>query len=192
MRDSFVGPFVYPLDFKLNMETLKREYTADRSEPQPIRFFCFGRGVQFLGSVQRPLPSDLPAGGRAAVPARHRPARARHVLAARLRRAHFAHHRPGRRHAELHDRHHHRRHCRLLRRPLRFHRAAHHRGAALHPRAAALDGAFRGAAGDLGSARHLFRHHASSWRCSTGRRSRARCAQSSLRCARRTMSRRRR
>ena len=51
----FVGPFVYPLDFKLNMETLKREYTADRSEPQRIRFFCYGRGVQFLGSLQRPF-----------------------------------------------------------------------------------------------------------------------------------------
>ena len=44
---SFVGPFVYPLDFKLNMDTLKREYTADRSEPQRIRFFCSGEPYNF-------------------------------------------------------------------------------------------------------------------------------------------------
>jgi peptide/nickel transport system permease protein len=44
---SFVGPFVYPLDFKLNMETLKREYTADTSKPQPIRFFCSGESYNF-------------------------------------------------------------------------------------------------------------------------------------------------
>ena len=44
---SLVGPFVYPLEFKLNMETLKREYTADRSEPQRIRFFCYGEEYNF-------------------------------------------------------------------------------------------------------------------------------------------------
>jgi peptide/nickel transport system permease protein len=44
---SFIGPFVYPLEFKLNMETLKREYTADRSEPQRIRFFCYGEEYNF-------------------------------------------------------------------------------------------------------------------------------------------------
>ena len=44
-----VGPFVYPLDFKLNMETLKREYVADTSEPQRIRYFCFGERYNFWG-----------------------------------------------------------------------------------------------------------------------------------------------
>ncbi len=43
----FVGPFVYPLDFKLNMDTLRREYTPDTSEPQPIRFFCSGESYNF-------------------------------------------------------------------------------------------------------------------------------------------------
>ncbi len=43
----FVGPFVYPFDFKLNMDTLKREYVADRSTPQPIRFFCSGEEYNF-------------------------------------------------------------------------------------------------------------------------------------------------
>jgi len=42
-----VGPFVYPLDFKLNMETLKREYAPDTSDPQPIRFFCSGDDYNF-------------------------------------------------------------------------------------------------------------------------------------------------
>jgi len=44
---SLVGPFVYPLGFELNMETLKREYVTDRSEPQRIRFFCFGETYNF-------------------------------------------------------------------------------------------------------------------------------------------------
>jgi peptide/nickel transport system permease protein len=43
----FVGPFVYPFDFKMNMETLKREYTVDRSEPQRVRFFCRGEAYNF-------------------------------------------------------------------------------------------------------------------------------------------------
>jgi peptide/nickel transport system permease protein len=45
----FVGPFVYPLDFELNMETLKREYVTDTSEPQSIRFFCSGGSYSFWG-----------------------------------------------------------------------------------------------------------------------------------------------
>jgi peptide/nickel transport system permease protein len=45
----FVGPFVYPFDYRLDMDTLKREYTPDRSRPQPIRFFCSGEPYQFWG-----------------------------------------------------------------------------------------------------------------------------------------------
>jgi peptide/nickel transport system permease protein len=37
---SFVGPFVYGLSYRLNMDTLKREYEADRNDVQPLRFFC--------------------------------------------------------------------------------------------------------------------------------------------------------
>jgi peptide/nickel transport system permease protein len=44
---SFFGPFVYPFDYALNMETLKREYTPNRSQPQPIRFFCSGGPYKF-------------------------------------------------------------------------------------------------------------------------------------------------
>lgn len=42
-------PFVYPQMFRLNMETLKREYSEDRSRPQSIRFFCRGDGYRFWG-----------------------------------------------------------------------------------------------------------------------------------------------
>ncbi len=44
-----VGPFVYPLTFKLNMETLKRDYVVDRSKPQRIRYFCSGEKYNFWG-----------------------------------------------------------------------------------------------------------------------------------------------
>jgi peptide/nickel transport system permease protein len=61
-KGSFVGPFVYPLDFKLNMDTLKREYTPDRSKPQPIRFFCIGEQYNywklFTGSFHLICPPE--------------------------------------------------------------------------------------------------------------------------------------
>jgi peptide/nickel transport system permease protein len=44
-------PFVYPLSYKLNMQTLKREYTPDLSRPQPIRFFCAGEPYEYLGLI---------------------------------------------------------------------------------------------------------------------------------------------
>jgi len=47
----FVGPFVYPLRYSLNMDTLKREYTADTTRPQPIRFLCLGDEYRFWGLV---------------------------------------------------------------------------------------------------------------------------------------------
>lgn len=48
---EFVGPFVYPLSYKLNFETLKREYTEDRTTTQPIRFFCLGDPYEFWGLI---------------------------------------------------------------------------------------------------------------------------------------------
>ena len=44
-----IGPFVYPLDFKMNMDTLKREYTTNHSKPQRLRFFCSGEKYNFWG-----------------------------------------------------------------------------------------------------------------------------------------------
>ena len=43
----FVGPFVYAYSMHLNMTTLKREYRADPSRIQPLRFFCRGDAYKF-------------------------------------------------------------------------------------------------------------------------------------------------
>ncbi|NDW04616.1 ABC transporter permease [Jiella pacifica] len=46
---SFVGPFVYPLNYTLDMETLRRTYDEDRTQPLPIRFFCKSEPYSFWG-----------------------------------------------------------------------------------------------------------------------------------------------
>ncbi|MEM6490384.1 MAG: ABC transporter permease, partial [Pseudomonadota bacterium] len=38
-----------PLDYRLNRETLKREYEIDRANPAPIRFFCLGAPYEMWG-----------------------------------------------------------------------------------------------------------------------------------------------
>ena len=48
---ALIGPFVYPLQYQLNLETLRREYTDDRSRPQPIRFFCQGDPYKFWSLI---------------------------------------------------------------------------------------------------------------------------------------------
>ncbi|WP_430911612.1 ABC transporter permease [Methylobacterium sp. sgz302541] len=49
-----VGPFVYPYTAQLNMATFRREYVADTSAPQPLRFLCRGDAYLYLGLI----PSD--------------------------------------------------------------------------------------------------------------------------------------
>ena len=93
-----------------------RVYTAEPGKPQPLRFFCRGDTYRFWGLDPGRLPPGLPGRGRAALPARHRPARPRHALAHHLRRAHLADRRADRRRGQLHARHRDRRHRRLLRR----------------------------------------------------------------------------
>jgi len=46
---GFVGPFVYGTRFKMNIETLKREYSPDPGKVQPLRFFCRGDAYEFWG-----------------------------------------------------------------------------------------------------------------------------------------------
>jgi peptide/nickel transport system permease protein len=58
---QFVGPFVYGRTMNLNMETLKREYTDDRSNVQPLRFFCRGDGYKFWGLFEGDLHLFCPA-----------------------------------------------------------------------------------------------------------------------------------
>ena len=154
-----IGPFVYGFDFALNLENLKREYTVEPQRDPPAALLLRGRQVQFLGADPHELPLRLPGRGRHPVPARHRPPRARSVLAHRLRRAHLAHRRPVRHHRELRARHPARRHVRLLRRLDRQPGPAHHRDDPLVPRAAAVDGALGRAAGHLGPDLDLLRHH---------------------------------
>jgi peptide/nickel transport system permease protein len=47
---EFVGPFVYGQRFKLNTETLKREY-SDTDRVHKLRFFCSGDEYRFWGLV---------------------------------------------------------------------------------------------------------------------------------------------
>jgi peptide/nickel transport system permease protein len=48
----FLGPFVYGYQYKLNMENLRREYSENRADVQPLRFFCLGDSYQFWGLVE--------------------------------------------------------------------------------------------------------------------------------------------
>jgi peptide/nickel transport system permease protein len=48
---TFVAPFVYDLRYTLDLETLERVYTPDRTRVQPIRFFCLGDPYRFLGAI---------------------------------------------------------------------------------------------------------------------------------------------
>jgi peptide/nickel transport system permease protein len=48
---EFIGPFVYGYHFKLNTETLKREYTVDENKIQKLRFFCLGDKYRFWGMI---------------------------------------------------------------------------------------------------------------------------------------------
>jgi peptide/nickel transport system permease protein len=58
---QFVGPFVYGRQMNLNMDTLKREYTDDRTDVQPLRFFCRGDGYKFWGLFEGDLHLVCPA-----------------------------------------------------------------------------------------------------------------------------------
>ena len=48
---SFVGPFVYGRQMSLNMDTLKRVYTDDKTQIHAMRFFCRGDSYKFWGGL---------------------------------------------------------------------------------------------------------------------------------------------
>ncbi|MEM7119963.1 MAG: ABC transporter permease [Pseudomonadota bacterium] len=48
---EFVGPFVYGLNYELDMDTLQRVYTPNTDDVQPIRFFCLGDEYEFWGAI---------------------------------------------------------------------------------------------------------------------------------------------
>ena len=59
----FVGPFVYGLDYRLNMTNLKREYTDNPDKIQPVRFFCSGDEYKFWGLFDASFHFICPAKG---------------------------------------------------------------------------------------------------------------------------------
>ena len=60
---SFVGPFVYGYSMKLNLDTMKREFSSDQNKVQPLRFFCRGGEYQFWGFVDADFHLVCPAEG---------------------------------------------------------------------------------------------------------------------------------
>ena len=59
----FVGPFVYGLDYRLNMTNLKREYTDNPNKILPVRFFCSGDEYEFWGLFKASFHLICPAKG---------------------------------------------------------------------------------------------------------------------------------
>jgi len=60
---AFVGPFVYGYTMRLNLATLKRDYQADRSKVQRLRFFCRGDKYKFWNLVDWDFHLFCPAKG---------------------------------------------------------------------------------------------------------------------------------
>ena len=58
---SFIGPFVYGREMRLNMDTLKREYRDNLKDVQPIRFFCRGDPYRFWGLFEADFHLVCPA-----------------------------------------------------------------------------------------------------------------------------------
>jgi peptide/nickel transport system permease protein len=54
-KGELIGPFVYALDYKLDMSNLKRTFTENPEKPLKIRFFCRGDKYNWWGLV----PGDL-------------------------------------------------------------------------------------------------------------------------------------
>ncbi len=58
---QFVGPFVYGRTMQLDLKTLKRNYTENRKDVEPIRFFCRGDSYRFWGLVESNIHLVCPA-----------------------------------------------------------------------------------------------------------------------------------
>ncbi len=51
-QGSFAGPFVYDLDYRLDMDNLQRIYTENENRPLPIRFFCHSDSYRFWNLIE--------------------------------------------------------------------------------------------------------------------------------------------
>ncbi|MBL8659925.1 MAG: ABC transporter permease [Rhodospirillales bacterium] len=60
---ELIGPFVYGLKYRLNLETLQREYVIDRARVQPIRFLCLGDAYRLWGLIPGRTHLMCPAKG---------------------------------------------------------------------------------------------------------------------------------
>lgn len=60
---AFVGPFVYGTTATVNLQELKWDYTVDRADVQPIRFFCSGSPYRFWGLFEARFHLFCPAEG---------------------------------------------------------------------------------------------------------------------------------
>ncbi len=60
---AFIGPFVYGFSYHLNMENLRREYTPDPAQIQPLRFFCLSDSYELWGAIEGRLHLVCPAEG---------------------------------------------------------------------------------------------------------------------------------
>ncbi len=58
---AFIGPFVYGFSYRLNMENLRREYTPDPAQIQPLRFFCLADSYELWGAIEGRLHLVCPA-----------------------------------------------------------------------------------------------------------------------------------
>ncbi len=58
---SFVGPFVYGQKMTLDMDTLQRIYSDDKTDVQKLRFFCRGDSYKFWGLFQSDVHLVCPA-----------------------------------------------------------------------------------------------------------------------------------
>ncbi len=58
---SFIGPFVYGYDHKLNLNNLRREYTPNPEKVDRIRFFCSGDSYKFWNLFEADFHLFCPA-----------------------------------------------------------------------------------------------------------------------------------
>ncbi|MGE6740327.1 ABC transporter permease [Allorhizobium pseudoryzae] len=58
---AFIGPFVYGQAMTLDMQTLRRVYTDDKTDIQKLRFFCSGETYRFWGLFEADLHFVCPA-----------------------------------------------------------------------------------------------------------------------------------
>lgn len=60
---SLVRPYTYGQTMTLDMDTLRRDYTDDKSDIQPIRFFCRGDSYRFWNLIETDVHLICPAEG---------------------------------------------------------------------------------------------------------------------------------